>query len=164
MAMAAPEKRAPTPAYLEPGRWSPLQHCPEQHVGNQQQAPGVAGCTCRWMHKCLRGSHPSIRCFSRRAKHQRPCNPPPPGPQLDLRPPLARPLGLGSKLPSPVSLEALCSILDGYDNNLMAYILYGFTHVFQIDCVGLPPQRGEVVINLKSADEFAEVIDRKLAK
>ncbi|KAI0224092.1 hypothetical protein LSAT2_024887 [Lamellibrachia satsuma] len=38
--------------------------------------------TCRWMHKCrvCGGSHPSIRCFSRRAKHQRPGNPTPPGP------------------------------------------------------------------------------------
>ena len=87
-----------------------------------------------------------------------------PVPQLDLRPPLARPLGLGSKLPSPVSPETLGSILDGYDNNLVAYLLHGFTHGFQIGCVGLPPQRGEVVSNLKSADEFAEVIDQKLAK
>ena len=38
--------------------------------------------TCRWMHKCrvCGGSHPSIRCFSRRAKQQRPGNTPPPGP------------------------------------------------------------------------------------
>ena len=87
-----------------------------------------------------------------------------PVPQLDLRPPLARPLGLGSKLPSPVSPETLCSILDGYDNNLVAYLLHGFTHGFHIGCVGLPPQQREVVTNLKSADEFAKVIDRKLAK
>ena len=95
--------------------------------------------TCRWMHKCrvCGGSHPSIRCFSRRAKQQRPV------PQLDLRPPLARPLGLGSKLPSPVSPEALCSILDGYDNNLVAYLLHGFTHGFQIACVGLPHSEGK---------------------
>ena len=63
-----------------------------------------------------------------------------------------------------MSPETLGSILDGYDNNLVAYLLHGFTHGFQIGCVGLPPQRGEVVSNLKSADEFAEVIDQKLAK
>ena len=42
--------------------------------------------TCRWMHKCrvCGGSHPSIRCFSRRAKQQRPGNPPPPGPPAGL--------------------------------------------------------------------------------
>ena len=64
-----------------------------------------------WMHKCrvCRGSHPSFRCFNRRAKHQRPGNPPPPSPPAG--PPLACPLGLGSKLPSPVSPEVLCSML-----------------------------------------------------
>ena len=46
----------------------------------------------------------------------------------------------------------------------MVYLLHGFTHGFQIGCVGLPPQRGEVVSNVKAADEFAEVIYRKLAK
>ena len=60
-----------------------------------------------------------------------------------------------------MSPEALCSILD---NNLVAFLLHGFTHGFQIGCVGLLPQRGEVVSNLKSADEFAEIIDWKLAK
>ena len=63
-----------------------------------------------------------------------------------------------------MSPESLCSILDGFKKNLLAYLLQGFTHGFQIGCVGLPPQRGEVVSNLKSADEFAEVIDRKIAK
>ena len=122
--------------------------------------------TCRWMHKCRVCGGPTHRLGvsadgqnnSAQVTHLRLV------PQLDLRPPLAHPLGLGSKLPSPVSPEALCSILDGYDNNLVAYLLHGFTHGFQIGCVGLPPQRGEVVSNLKSADEFAEVIDRKLAK
>ena len=42
--------------------------------------------------------------------------------------------------------------------------MHGFTHGFQIGCVGLPPQRGKAVSKLKSADKFAEVIDRKLAK
>ena len=63
-----------------------------------------------------------------------------------------------------MSPESLCSILDGFKKNLLAYLLQGFTHGFQIGCVGLPPQRGEVVSNLKSADEFAEVIDRKIAR
>ena len=87
-----------------------------------------------------------------------------PVPQLDHQPPLAHPLRLGSKLPSPMSPEALYSILDGYDNNLVAYLIHGFTHGFQIGCVGLPSKRGEVVSNLKSADEFAGVIDHKIAK
>ena len=41
--------------------------------------------------------------------------------------------------------------------------MHEFTHGFQIGCV-VVPQRGEVVSNLKSADEFAGVIDRKIVK
>ena len=76
--------------------------------------------TCRWVQKCrvCGGSHPSIRYFSSssaQVTHLRPV------PQLDRRPPLTLPLGLGSKLPSRVFPVALCKILDGYDNSSISY-------------------------------------------
>ena len=72
----------------------------------------------------------------------------------------------GSKLPSPspVSPVARCKLLTGYDVKLAAYLVHGFTYGFRIGCIGLPPQHQGVVHDLKSSDEFSEVIDRKIAK
>ena len=74
--------------------------------------------------------------------------------------------GPESKLPSPspVSPVALSKLLTGYDVNLAAYLVHGFTYGFRIGCIGLPPQLPGVVHNLKSSEEFSEVIDRKIAK
>ena len=79
---------------------------------------------------------------------------------------MAQQCGPGSKLssPSPVSPVALCKLLTGYDVNLAAYLVHGFTYGFRIGCIGLPPQHQGVVHNLKSSDEFSEVIDSKIAK
>ena len=45
-----------------------------------------------------------------------------------------------------------------------AYLIHDFTYGFQIGCFGVPPRDNTQVGNLKSADEFSEVIDRKLSK
>ena len=43
-------------------------------------------------------------------------------------------------------------------------MIHGFTYGFQIGCFGVPPRDNTQVGNLKSADEFSGVIDRKLSK
>ena len=65
-------------------------------------------------------------------------------------------------MPTPVSIIELQQILHGYHRQ--AYLIHGFTYGFQIGCFGVPPRDNTQVGNLKSADEFSGVIDRKLSK
>ena len=78
--------------------------------------------------------------------------------------PLVRPPGLGSRMPSPVCPITLASALHGCNNNLVSYLVHGFTFGFQIGCVGVPPPPTSVIRNRQSADTFSTVIDRKLTK
>ena len=78
--------------------------------------------------------------------------------------PLVRPLGLGSRMPSPVCPITLASALHGHTDNLVSYLVHGFTFGFQIGCVGVPPPPTSVIRNLQSADTFSTVINRKLTK
>ena len=55
-------------------------------------------------------------------------------------------------------------MLQGYDVTSLAYLIHGFTFGFRIGCIGLPRQCSTGVGNLKSAYDFPEVIDTKLAK
>ena len=73
--------------------------------------------------------------------------------------------GTDDKLPPPVSLVALQHLLHGYNPTILHYLLHGFSSGFSVGCIGLPPQvNTAAVTNLKSASEFPEVIDLKLAK
>ena len=67
-------------------------------------------------------------------------------------------------MPSPVCPIALASALHGYNDNLVSYLVHGFTFGFQIGCVGVPPLPTSVIRNLQSANTFSAVIDRKLTK
>ena len=67
-------------------------------------------------------------------------------------------------MPSPVCPITLASALHGYNNNLVSYLVHGFTFGFQIGCVGVPPPPTSGIRNLHSADTFSSVIDRKIAK
>ena len=82
----------------------------------------------------------------------------------DLTLPLVRPLGLGSRMPSPVCPIVLASVLHGCNDNLVSYLVHGFTYGFQTGCVGVPPPPTSAIRNLHSADIFSAVIDRKLTK
>ena len=64
-------------------------------------------------------------------------------------------------MPTPVSPTALKIVLVGYDGLKSQYLVNGFRSGFAIRCYGLPVQK-QVVINMKSAFDFPNVIDRKL--
>lgn len=84
--------------------------------------------------------------------------------QVDSQLPVVHPPGSGSKLPSPVSPAVLHERLTGYDSDLRKYLVHGFSYGFKIGCFDLPTQFDVNVCNLKSADEYPQVIDKKIAK
>ena len=52
----------------------------------------------------------------------------------------------------------------GYDSELRNYLVHGFTHGFTIGCLDLPVQLDMNMCNLISADDYAYIIDKKVAK
>ena len=52
----------------------------------------------------------------------------------------------------------------GYDSELCNYLVYGFTRGFTIGCLDLPIQFDMNMCNLNSADDYAYIIDKKVAK
>lgn len=67
-------------------------------------------------------------------------------------------------MPTPVSFTTLSKFLIGYDPSIVAYLINGFKQGFRLGCYGLPKQANKDVRNLKSADEFPNIIDRKIRK
>ena len=120
---------------------------------------------CRYAHKCRHcgDNHPVVRCRQVQGKQTHSGKRGLSANGSSANGPTVWP---ESKLPSPspVSPVALSKLLTGYDVNLAAYHVHGFTYGFRIGCIGLPPQLPGVVHNLKSSEEFSEVIDRKIAK
>ena len=53
--------------------------------------------------------------------------------------------------------------MTGYDSELGQYLVHGFTYGFTIGCLDLPVHFDINMCNLKSADEYAYIIDKKVA-
>ena len=67
-------------------------------------------------------------------------------------------------MPSPVLPSALDQMLQGYDVGKRKLLVKGFSAVFEIGCLSLPVQNDKGVKNMRSAFEYPQVIDTKLAK
>ena len=82
---------------------------------------------------------------------------------VDSPPPAVPLLGPDSKSPSPVCPTILQDKLTGYDSELRNYLVRGFTYGFTIGCLDLPVHFDINMCNLKSADDCAYIIDKKVA-
>ena len=68
----------------------------------------------------------------------------------------------GTEVTTPVRVNVLDAYLAGYDPDLREMLVDGFRHGFRLGCLDKP--RSIFSKNLKSADEFPDVITQKLAK
>ena len=82
---------------------------------------------------------------------------------VDSPPPAVPLLGPGSNSPSPVCPMILQDKLTGYDSELRNYLVRWFTYGFTIGCLDLPVHFDINMCNLKSADDYAYIIDKKVA-
>ena len=67
-------------------------------------------------------------------------------------------------MPSPVLPSVLDRMLQGYDVGKRKFLVKGFSAGFEIGCLSLPVQNDKRVKNMRSAFEYPQVIDTKLAK
>ena len=82
---------------------------------------------------------------------------------VDSPPPAVPLLGPGSNSPSPVCPMILQDKLTGYDSELRNYLVRWLTYGFTIGCLDLPVHFDINMCNLKSADDYAYIIDKKVA-
>ena len=67
-------------------------------------------------------------------------------------------------MPSPVLPSVLDQMLQRYDVGKRKFLVKGFSAGFEIGCLSLPVQNDKRVKNMRSAFEYPQVIDTKLAK
>ncbi len=67
-----------------------------------------------------------------------------------------------SKLPTPVHVEPLSRMLQGYDKALSHFLVHGFTNGFSIDYTG--PRTPSISSNHASALQNKAIVQEKLAK
>ena len=67
-----------------------------------------------------------------------------------------------SSMPTPVSPSILSGYLTGYEPVVAEYLVSGFHCGFRLGCQDIPPPNAGLVQNLKSAFQFADIVDEKV--
>ena len=65
-------------------------------------------------------------------------------------------------MPTPVSPSILSGYLTGYEPVVAEYLVSGFHCGFRLGCQDIPPPNAGLVQNLKSAFQFADIVDEKV--
>ena len=65
-------------------------------------------------------------------------------------------------MPTPVSPSILSGYLTGYEPVVAEYLVSGFHCGFRFGCQDIPPPNAGLVQNLKSAFQFADIVDEKV--